>query len=146
MFRTKTNSRWMFALCAMLLAACSPIRASRVAPTPQVEVVPANQLAPVDFLAVEFGVGSPIPVQVVIDASFPDPCAQLVTVQQSRAGSAFDIAVMTSPADEACASPMGSLPFRFALPLNAAGLEPGTYTVTVNGKTTTFNYPPAAAQ
>jgi hypothetical protein len=43
---------------------------------------------------------------------------------------------------------MGSLPFRFAVPLNAAGLEPGTYTVTVtvNGQSTTFAYPPAAAQ
>jgi hypothetical protein len=107
-----------------LLAACSPIRASGVAPTPQVEGVPASQLAPVDYLAVEIGVGSPIPVQVVIDASFPDPCAQLVAAQQSRAGSTFDIEVMTSPADEACASPMGLLPFRFAIPSTRLGCNP----------------------
>jgi hypothetical protein len=136
--------RPLLALIGLLLAACAPVRAQGVAPTPQLEAIPAGQLAPVDYLAVEIGVGSPIPVQIVIDASFPDPCAQLVAIQQSHNGDTFEIAVLTSKEEEACASPVGTLPFRFAIPLNAAGLEPGTYTVTVNGETTTFTYPPAA--
>ena len=113
-------------LLALVLAAGSPVRAEGVAPTPQIETAPASERAPVDYLAVEIGVGSPIPVQVVIDASFPDPCAQLVAVQQSRQDDTFSIEVTTSPADETCASPVGPLPFRFAIPLNAAGLEPGS--------------------
>jgi hypothetical protein len=141
-----TLKRLTLALLGLLLAACSIAQAEGVPPTPEVSHGPALQPAVVDYVGVEIGVGSPIPVQVIIDASFPDPCAQLVSVQQSWAGAEFQISVTTSAADAACQSPVGPLPFRFAVPLNAAGLEPGNYTVTVNGESTTFAYPPAASQ
>lgn len=147
MFLQPTTARKLLGLLlGVLLTACVPVSTSGGASTPRVESVPAGQPAPVDSLTVEIGLGSPIPVQVVIDSTFPDPCAQLVAVQQSQAGGIFEIAVLTSAAEETCASPAGPLPFRFAIPLNAAGLGPGTYTVAVNGETTTFTYPPAAGQ
>lgn len=136
----------MFVLLAVLGAACIPVQSEGVAPTAVVGYLPTGELAPVEALSVEIGVGSPIPVQVVIDTSFPDPCAQLVGFQQNRAEGAFEFVVTTTPADADCASPVGPLPFRLTIPLNAAGLEPGTYSVIVNGATTTFSYPPAGAQ
>jgi hypothetical protein len=140
MYKHSTLKFLTLALLGLLLAACSIARAEGVAPTPDISSGPALQPAVVDYVGVEIGVGSPIPVQVIIDTSFPDPCAQLVSVQQSWTGAEFQISVATSAADAACQSPMGPLPFRFAIPLNAAGLAPGTYTVTVNGFSTTFDY------
>ena len=140
MFKHKPDVHWRIALLGVLLTACVPVGSEGVAPTPRIDTAPAGQMAPVEYVGVELGVGSPIPVQVVIDTSFPDPCAQLVAVQQSFAEAEFTITVTTSPADTACASPVGPLPFRLAVPLNAAGLEPGTYTVIVNNEATTFAY------
>ena len=136
----KHNLSGRLALLALWLAGCAPTSAPSATPTALADPAPAGQRAAVDAVNVEIGVGSPIPVNVMVDASFPDSCAQVASMEQNFAGSAFDIALTTSAADAACASPMGSLPFRLSIPLNAVGLEPGTYTVTVNDVSTTFEY------
>jgi hypothetical protein len=59
---------------------------------------------------------------------------------EDEADNEFQISLMTSPADAACATPFGTLPTRLSAPLNVARLEPGTYTVTVNDSSTTFDY------
>jgi len=94
----------------------------------------------VDDVTIDFGVGSPIPVHAVISANLPNTCAQLGEVRVHRNGTNFFIRLVADiPAQTDC-NP-DTLPFRLEVPLTAVGLEEGTYTVTVNGASTTFELP-----
>lgn len=82
-------------------------------------------------VAVEVGVGSPIPVFADIGADLPDRCAQVEFVEVIQDGSLFKIYVGTVPStDGDCVA--DTVPFRMKLPLNVVGLPAGSYAVEVN--------------
>jgi hypothetical protein len=137
--------KWSLAALGLLLGACAPLTAVGQAPTAEVTDAPAGVAVVVDAVTVEIGQGSPLPVSAIIDGRFPDECAQIVAVEQQVVDTEFQLTVLTTAGGAECQSPMGDLPFRMAVPLNAVALEPGTYTVTVNTASTTFSYPLAAA-
>lgn len=94
----------------------------------------------VDDVRIEVGVGSPRPVTAVVSANLPKTCAQLGEVRMHRDGTNFFVHLIAYvPADIDC-NP-DTLPVRFELPLNTVNLPDGTYEVTVNGATTTFDMP-----
>jgi hypothetical protein len=94
----------------------------------------------VDHVEIQVGVGSPIPVAVVVDGNFPDTCAQIADLRQQQEGNRFTLTLSaTGSGGEGCIP--DSLPFRFAIPLNVVGLKEGTYRVTVNGASTEFKMP-----
>lgn len=94
----------------------------------------------VDDVTMDFGVGSPIPVHAFVSANLPNACAQLGEVRVHRDGTNFFIQLVADmPAQTDC-NP-DTLPFRLEVPLNVVGLEEGTYTVTVNGTSTSFDIP-----
>ncbi len=92
-------------------------------------------------VAVDVGVGSPIPVDAFVSGEWPDLCAQLAQVTQRYAGKTFDITLLATAADPACPPDFLGLPFRIAIPINVVELPEGQYTVTANGATTTFSVP-----
>lgn len=94
----------------------------------------------VDRVEVEVGVGSPIRVEVVASGTWPDLCAQIAEVQSSVTGFHIDVTVLASTVESCPADHLG-LPFRYAFPLNIVEMEVGTYTITVNGTSTTFELP-----
>ena len=96
--------------------------------------------AAVEGLSVVNGVGSPLPIHAVIEASLPKSCGQLGEVRMVREGNTFFVRLTAElPAQTECNN--DPLLFRFALPLNIAGLPEGTYEVNVNGAATTFELP-----
>jgi hypothetical protein len=108
-------------------------------PVKALEALPVVEGAQVDRVEVEVGVGSPIPVSVLVEGNFPAACAQLGAIQQTLEGNTFFVTVTTvSPPGAQCAA--DSLPFRTTLPLNVVGLAPGQYTVNVNGASATFDW------
>ncbi len=107
-------------------------------------VMPAMGLReiPVKRVTIDVGVGSPIPVDVFVSGEWPDLCAQLAEIRQTATKNAFEITLMASELDPNCRSDqVGLLPFRIAIPLNVVELPEGTYTVTVNGVSTTLDMP-----
>lgn len=120
-------------LLALVLAACGPAAAAAQG---------GGQAVAVDLVSVEFGQGSPFPVNAVIGVSLPEHCAQISTIRQTLAGREFQITIEAQqPAGAECLA--DSLPYRLSLPLNMAALEHGRYTVTVNGVSAEFDFPPA---
>ncbi len=139
------KSKFIFVFTLMLillLNACSPFvitSSSGEQPTPVVETIPAIGYQPVDVdqIQVEIGVGSPIPVQVMVSGSLPDICAQIALLQQKQVGANFEIMLSTVPSnDEECTQ--DSLPFRMMIPLNITNLPAGSYSVSVNGSSASF--------
>lgn len=131
------------------LSACSPFvitSSSGQQPAPLIDEAPANEPASVspDILpttgyqsvevvdvAVEVGVGSPIPVFVDIGADLPDRCAQVGFVEVIQDGALFKVYVGTIPSQETdCLA--DTVPFRMKIPLNVVGLRAGSYAVEVN--------------
>jgi len=140
------------------LSACSPVPVTSSAsegPTPVIEsespvqAVPASPASPdlaaqilisIEHVEVQVGVGSPIPVEVVADGTWPDLCSQISEVQSKKNGFQIDVTLLASTTSP-CPPDYLGLPFRFALPLNIVEMPKGTYTVTVNGVSTTFDVP-----
>lgn len=95
---------------------------------------------PVADVNMEIGLGSPIPVHAVVFADLPGVCAKLGEVRLHRDENNFFVRLVAYvPAETEC-NP-DTLPFRVKVPLNIIGLEEGTYTVNVNGTTTSFDVP-----
>ncbi len=96
---------------------------------------------PVEDVRVEVGVGSPIPINVMVSGTWPDLCAQLARMEQSVEGLRIEITLSASAARPDCPPDPVGIPFGIAIPLNGVQLPKGTYTVTVNGVGTTFQWP-----
>jgi hypothetical protein len=94
----------------------------------------------VEHVGVQVGEGSPIPVEIVASGTWPDLCAQIAEVQSEISGFEIDVTVLASTTDSCPPDHLG-LPFRYALPLNIVEMEAGTYTITVNGTSTTLDLP-----
>lgn len=97
---------------------------------------------PVEHVEVQVGVGSPIPVDVVVSGTWPDLCAQLAEVRQRVEDFQVEITLLATPADATCPPDYLGLPFRMAVPLNVVELPVGTYTIVANGVGTTFEWNP----
>jgi hypothetical protein len=151
----RPKSLFFFSMIALLvLNACSPftIVSSSGEPSTPVEsydLVPTQEeagpdltLIPVEHVGVQIGVGSPMPVEIVASGTWPDLCAQIADVKTEINDFQIDITVRSSTAKDCPPDQLG-LPFRFAIPLNAAQLEEGTYTITVNGTSNTLDWPPS---
>jgi hypothetical protein len=148
MFRSFKSLKSLFVLVMLagVLAACAPaIADANAVPTSAPTTSPASshdQAVPVDHVEVEVGVGSPIPVNVIVDGSFPDTCAQIGEIKQRVENFNVQITLSTiSRSDSECAR--DPLPFRVRVPLNAIALSKGEYTISANGMSTTFNWPSA---
>lgn len=131
----------------MLLNACSPFvitRSSGEQPTPvESSDSPATSYQPVtvDNVEVEVGVGSPIPVRVIVSGNLPDVCSQVVYTEIKQDGSNFIISLFATPdaggpAVDSCIK--DPLPFKMGIPLNVVDLPAGPYSVTVNGSRADF--------
>ena len=98
------------------------------------------QPVPVASVAVEVGVGSPIPVEVVAGGDWPQPCSQLAEVKQVINGNRVEISLMAAPANPECPPDYVGVAYRFAMPLNMVEMPLGPYTVVVNGVQTDFEW------
>ena len=144
--KTRTISLIAWTLI-LILSACSPFtitNSSGQEPTP-VEVYESAptgyQPVTVDHVEVEVGVGSPIPVHVIVSGNLPDPCSQVEHTEIKQDGSNFIITLfatpdMGGPAVDSCIK--DPLPFRMEIPLNVIGLPAVNYTVEVNGSRADF--------
>lgn len=106
----------------------------------EAEALEERNLIPVEHVGIQAGVGSPIPVDIVASGAWPDLCAQIAEVQSEVDGFNINITVLASTV-EACPPDHLGLPFRFAIPLNIVEMPEGTYTITVNGTSTTLDLP-----
>ena len=127
----------------LLLNACSPLTVAssfgeQAMPVQYSDQVPGGyQKIDVDDVNVEVGVGSPIPVQVMVNGNLPDSCAQVEHMRQVQDGSHISITLSTIPSNaEGCVQ--DPLPFRIVIPLNIVNLPAGPYTVDVNGSPASF--------
>lgn len=148
-----------FAVGLIIFSACVPAPA----PAPQNQVLPAKESTgsqivsqaeqpaaeptaaglieiAVDNVTMEFGFGSPGKVEAVIAGTWPGLCSQLAEVRQQTTDTNFDIHVLASPDTPGCRPDQLGLPFRLAVPLNMVEKPAQTYTVSVNGVSTTFNW------
>ncbi len=114
-------------------------------PAPTVEM-PATRPFEVVDVQVQVGLGSPIPVDVVVNGPWPDLCAQVARIDQQLDGSQFTINLLASPADPACPPDLVGISYRIAVPLNMSGLAFGTYRVVVNGFPVEFTWPPVSSE
>ena len=144
--KTKTLSLIVMTLI-MLLNACSPFiitSSSGEQPTPVVSYdSPATGYQPVtiDNVEVEVGIGSPIPVHVIVSGNLPDVCSQVEYTEIKQDGSNFIISLFATPdvggpAVDGCIK--DTLPFKMGIPLNVVDLPAGSYSVTVNGSRADF--------
>jgi hypothetical protein len=96
----------------------------------------------VENVQVEIGVGSPIPVDVLVAGTWPDLCAQLARVTQQIDGNTIAIELLATAEVPDCPPDFVGVPFRIAIPLNAVELPAGTYAVSVNGRSAELVWPP----
>jgi hypothetical protein len=78
----------------LIVNACSPFIITSSSGQPSIPVIESSsatgyQLVQVDQVQAEVGVGSPIPVQVIVTGVLPDTCAQIELVQQKQIDSKF---------------------------------------------------------
>ena len=130
---------------ALLLNACLPfttiVNSLGEPPIPVMEqdsAIPGYQQVSVDHVEVEIGVGSPIPIYVVVSGNLPDTCSQVEYTEVKQNGSDFRITLSAIPSnDETCIQ--DTLPFRMSIPLNVSDLPADNYSVTVNGSRADFS-------
>lgn len=141
-----TKSISFTVLCFILLTACSPV-AVATSSGQQPTAVEVSNPAPrdtqpviVNAVEVNVGLGSPIPVEIVVSGAWPSLCSQIADVQTSMKDFQIDITLLASMADSCPPDNLG-LTFRFAIPLNVVELKHGTYTITVNGVSTSLDLP-----
>jgi hypothetical protein len=95
----------------------------------------------VQDVQIEVGVGSPVLVNVMVSGGWPGLCAQLQLMNVTQGDFSFTYELLATPEEEGCPPDMIGLPFGMRIPLNIVELPEGTYTVTVNGVSTTFDVP-----
>ncbi len=118
----------------------APLGAPPTDSTPPLAEESGLRLMQVEGVNVEIGVGSPIPVDVVVSGTWPDLCAQLARVEQQFANQRIEINLLASAADPNCPPDALGIPFRIAVPLNLVITPSGQYTLVVNGFETSFSW------
>ena len=138
----------IFSLLVLVLSGCAALITSAeggpsepvVVEGPAVDVGPLRAIE-VQDIQIEVGVGSPIPVDVMVSGGWPGLCAQLQLMNVTRGDFSFTYELLATPEEEGCPPDNLGLPFGMRIPLNIVELPEGTYTVTVNGVSTTFDVP-----
>ena len=93
----------------------------------------------VDQVEVEFGLGSPLPVHVIVSGNLPDTCSQIEYSQIVQDGTEFEI-VLSAVKSQAEGCIRDALPFKMRIPLNLVYLPEGEYSVSVNGVMAEFSW------
>ena len=106
------------------------------------EGAPGMKEAHIDNVDVVVGLGSPLPVHLVVSGTLPNSCARLGEVALRRIGTTgqgfdLDLVSHTYVGDNCIADAM---PFQLEFPLNVVGLPDGPARVTINGVTTTVDW------
>jgi len=102
---------------------------------PMMDTGPAS----VDMVNIELLETFPVQARVVIGGNLPDGCTQISTrsIDYDDTSSTFFIELNTErPVDAVCTQAL--VPYSEFIPLDLTGLALGTYTVDVNGVTSTF--------
>ncbi len=125
----------LVAILALALAGCAQ---------PPAQAANDADLRPilVEDVQVEIGVGSPIPVEILVAGTWPDLCAQLARITQQLDGDTVTIELLATAEDPNCPPDFVGVPFRMAFPINAVELPAGTYAVSVNGRSAEVVWPP----
>jgi len=130
---------------SILLGACSSlITSSGEQPTPVIEenlTSSGYQNVTIDHVETQIGIGSPIPVFVLISGQLPDPCSQVEHTEIKQDGSTFIISLFATPdiggpAVDGCIK--DPIPFTLSIPLSVVDLPSGSYSVVVNGSRADF--------
>ncbi len=132
----------VFLCAALILSACSAmtnVNAEGQQPTSTGQPAAAQttfQPAAIDQVSVE--VSNPASANLIIDGTYPSACAQLDRIDTGLEGTTFTVSLGANiPAGQICTEE--AIAFHLELPLNIAHLADGTYTVNVNGLSTTFD-------
>jgi hypothetical protein len=132
--RTKITARWLLLLVIsmVLLAGCALARAGVVEPDVP-EPQPAQE-AMVEEVSIRVLESWPVQIQMVISGYLSDAVTEIDDVQIMVDGDTILVRIYTTRDPEAMGAQVLT-PFELILPLDYAelGLEPGTYTVDVNG-------------
>ena len=116
------------------------IEAARSAPTPEPE--PEAVPTTTEWVEPHFGIANVESIEIapsqagaaaaaIARGAHPDACTGIHDATLVRRGNTFQFAVSTLRPPGVCAA--DRTPFTKVLPLDLAGLPPGTYTVIVNG-------------
>ncbi|HEY1409196.1 MAG TPA: NBR1-Ig-like domain-containing protein [Promineifilum sp.] len=98
---------------------------------------PARGQAVVNAIDVQILESFPVQVHVVATGELPDSCTEIDEVISQRTDQTFRVAVTTiRQPSQVCTQAL--VPFEEVIPLDVAGLEAGTYEVSVNGVTGSF--------
>jgi len=93
--------------------------------------------AQVDTVDVVLQESFPVQATAVVSGSLRNGCEEIYEVLSRRDGNTFMITLNAAqPTDAVCTQVVR--PYEESFPLDVAGLTAGTYTVTVNGVSTTF--------
>lgn len=127
---------WMVGLWIVVMALAGCVPATGTGGTPVVTYPPTDQ-AYVDGVDVLIMESFPVQVRLIIHGNLPDACSQISEVKQAQIGNTFtiDLVVTRDPLAK-CAQVL--TPFEQSVALDVAGLPAGTYTVEVEGVTTSF--------
>jgi len=101
--------------------------------TPEPTSVPlAISPARVTSFEVRYGEGVPVPVTLIVRGVFVDQCSEIGRVAQARTATGLAVGLYTTrPTKMICRDE--ERPFEIEVPLDIAGLDVGTYPLTVNG-------------
>jgi hypothetical protein len=79
----------------------------------------------------------PVQIVVLLEGTLPDDCAVIDEIAVQREGDVVNLSVITvTDPGQSCSET--AVPFEEAVPLDASGLEAGTYTISVNGLQDSF--------
>jgi len=151
--RARVTPFWLVGALLLLLlvvAGCALVRANAEAPAPPAipEPMPAagvgEELALVDEIDVLILESMPVQVRVVARGHLNDAATVIDRVTQSLDGDTIVVRILTARDPDAMAAQVLA-PFEQSIPLDLQGLgiEPGAYTIDVNGVTATLTLEPA---
>jgi len=89
---------------------------------------------------VNIEIGAPIPVDVKISGTWPGPCSELAEIKQTTDGENIAIRLLATSDEPSCTTDQEMLPFEVDIPFNMTKKQAGSYTVSVNGKETSFDW------
>ncbi len=95
-----------------------------------------SNLAKVNSIDINILESFPVQVHIIARGELPDTATQIDQVLTRRLGNTFYVTITTSRTSDA-GTPM-IIPFKEIIPLDVYGLSAGTYTVDVNGVSSTF--------
>jgi hypothetical protein len=107
------------------------------AATPQSGATPMPNVATVESVVVNTQSTTPNEVEVTIKGYLPNPCTKVVRIEQQRNADTFTITLETVREGSNCIEVIS--PFEETVALDTNGLAPGTYTVSVQNTTITFD-------